>query len=169
MQNEISNTPDNDGTLTIQSTSAVVPQCQYKDCCSVRAVVIPVSVQRILSYAFAGCTALTRVDAPESLRRIGKYAFAGCTSLLRFDVPNSVTKIGRGAFKGCTALRSVAIPNCAVVADGCFAGCDALDDIAIVDGAPSAGARRGSPRSPPLLNSMIFPSVYIPQSALQFT
>ena len=61
-------------------------------------LVIPNSVTRIGSNAFAGYTDLTSVTIPNSVTSIGDNAFNGCTGLTKITIPNSVTNIGVYAF-----------------------------------------------------------------------
>ncbi|MBQ4585160.1 MAG: InlB B-repeat-containing protein [Clostridia bacterium] len=67
-------------------------------------LVIPDTIMKIKSCAFAGCTSLTSVTIGNGVTTIGVYAFAGCTSLASITIPDSVTTIGYDEFIGCTSL-----------------------------------------------------------------
>ena len=67
---------------------------------------------------FRQCTSLKTVVIPESVRRIGEHVFQGCTGLTELTVPKSVTTIRKGAFTGCDALYKLEIlnPECVISA-----------------------------------------------------
>jgi hypothetical protein len=48
---------------------------------------------------------------PNSVSRIDSYAFAGCTSIASFDLKDSVTTLGACVFDGWTAAQSIRIRN----------------------------------------------------------
>lgn len=67
-------------------------------------IIIPDSVTRIGSSAFAACTGLTGLCLPDSLTKIENWAFASCSNLTRITVPASVTSMGESIFRECSGL-----------------------------------------------------------------
>lgn len=77
----------------------------------IKELVIPNSLSKISSYAFAGCSGLTSVTTPNSVTSIDGYAFSGCSGLTTVTISNSVTSIGGYAFAGCSSLTTITIGN----------------------------------------------------------
>ena len=73
---------------------------KFKDCTSLKEVIIPNSVESIGDRAFRGCTNLKEVNIPNSVKSIGDEAFKDCSSLQTVIIPNSVESIGYKAFEG---------------------------------------------------------------------
>ena len=83
----------------------------FKDCSSLKSVIIPNSVTSIEYGAFKDCSSLKSVIIPNSVTSIGGWAFEGCSSLTSVTIPNSVTWIGGSAFEGCTSLTSMVVAS----------------------------------------------------------
>lgn len=66
-------------------------------------------VVAIASKGFKNCTSLRTVVIPNSVKKIGAEAFKGSTSLSSVLIPENVGKIGEQAFYGCTYLSIVYI------------------------------------------------------------
>ena len=94
----------------------------FRDCSSLKSVVIPDSVTSIGEYAFYKCSSLTSVTIGDSVTSIGGYAFRGCSSLTSIVIPDSVTSIGNDAFYGCSSLTNLRVdtnnPNYSSSDDG---------------------------------------------------
>jgi len=127
----------NGGDVTIPSTIdgksvAEIDKSAFKDCKSLKSVVIPNSVTYIGPSAFSGCTGLTSITIPNSVTYIGNDAFSGCTGLTSITIPDSVTDIKDWAFYGCTGLKSITIPDSVTdIKDRAFYGCTGLKSITI--------------------------------------
>ena len=95
--------------------------------CGTTECVIPSSITKIESSAFAGST-LTKIDIPESVLEIGWSAFSGNNNLSNVVIPNSVKKVGYHAFAYCHNLSNVVFPDSV---DSCwdtmFSGCEKLE------------------------------------------
>ncbi len=95
-------------------------------------------IEKIGTYAFAGCDFIKTVTIPSSVTSIGGFAFYNCSSLTSITIPNSVTIIGRDAFYGCSSLESVTIPSSVTYIGGyAFSGCSSLTIYCEVSSKPS--------------------------------
>ena len=72
---------------------------------------IPNNVTMIENYAFKDCTSLKSVVIPDGVTQIGDFAFQGCTSLQKVFIQRSVTTIGRMAFDGCINLMTIDVDH----------------------------------------------------------
>ena len=85
------------------ATTAIIPSCAKingKD----------YSVTEIFDSGFASATNLTRVVIPDSVKKIGTRAFAGCPELISIEFQN-VEEIGGNAFYRCPKLKEIFIPK----------------------------------------------------------
>ena len=70
-----------------------------------------IPVVEIAEEAFKNCVSLKSIVIPDSVKTIGDHAFRECVELSSVTIPDSVTKIGRNAFYEC-GLTSVTVPGC---------------------------------------------------------
>ena len=104
----------------------------FRECHSLKKIVIPDSVTDIGIYAFSNCSSLENIEIPNSVTYIGGAAFSNCTRLKSIEIPNSVTSIGNDAFSNCTRLKSIEIPNSVTsIGDYTFEKCISLESIKI--------------------------------------
>ena len=95
----------NDGSVT------KIADVAFRDCQSLRSIVIPESVESIGNAAFSFCENLTEVSFSEGLKTIGKGAFSCCRSLRSIVIPDSVDEIGKDGFAAGGALRHLSLRN----------------------------------------------------------
>lgn len=78
----------------------------FRECTSLRGIVLPASLSIIPDMAFADCEGLERVALAEGsvLEAIKDEAFSGCTALRHIALPTSARYIAASAFKGCTRM-----------------------------------------------------------------
>ena len=74
----------------------------FKNCITVKKVVLPDSVTEIFNDAFMGCTSLTAINL-DKVKSIGLESFKNCSSLKLDNLP-AILEIGENAFNGCTSL-----------------------------------------------------------------
>ena len=99
----------------------------FRQCFSLKSVVIPDSVTSIEDSAFDGCSSLKTITIGNGVISIGEYAFYCCESLTSIVIPNGVTSIGDSAFYECESLASVVIPDSVTsIEDSAFDGCASL-------------------------------------------
>ena len=79
----------------------------FRECNSLKKVVLPSSLRTIGSYAFYGCQSLEEVVLPEGLTNIYYEAFGDCRKLATINIPSSVTNLSGWIFYGCKALKSI--------------------------------------------------------------
>lgn len=113
----------------------------FKNCTSIKSVVLPDSVLEIGERAFSGCISLANIEIPDSVLEIGRSAFSGCTSLSNIEIPDSVTTLSSYAFENCTSLINVRLSNSLTTITGLtFSGCTSLTSITIPDSVTTMGA-----------------------------
>jgi hypothetical protein len=89
--------------------------------------VIPLSVNIIGDFAFAGCTDLIEITIPTSVHSISHHAFHSCTNLTNITLPNTITFLGTQAFAHCSSLAQIFIPNSVTtIGNSAFGNCDIL-------------------------------------------
>ncbi|MBQ9463468.1 MAG: leucine-rich repeat protein [Bacteroidales bacterium] len=104
----------------------------FKNCSSLKSVVLPNSVSKLPASCFEGCSDLTDVTLPGSANSIPDYCFKNCVSLPGVDLPGNITAIGREAFQGCSAITSISLPNvCKTMGDAAFSSCSGLRIISL--------------------------------------
>jgi hypothetical protein len=112
----------------------------FRDCRSLREVIIPHSVVNIGSSAFRDCRALSEITIPGSVTRIGDSAFRDCRELREITIPHSVVNMGRRAFRDCANLEKAVIGNGLTALDTeIFADCTNLREIIIGNGVRGVG------------------------------
>jgi len=79
----------------------------FRECNSLKKVILPTSLYNLESYAFSGCQNLEEVVLPEGLTNVGYDSFRECHKLSKINIPSSVTNIYGGAFYGCQSLKSI--------------------------------------------------------------
>lgn len=89
-------------------------------------------VKSIWDDAFKDCTSLKTVVIPTGVEYIGDNVFEGCTNLESITIPNSVKGIGYGSFYNCEKLKSITIPEGVTEIEGwTFCNCQSLESVTI--------------------------------------
>lgn len=128
---------------------------------SMTSITLPVSVETVGDYAFAGMpienidlshvrsvgkgllsgTKVTSVQLADGLESIPEEMFSNCWELTSVVIPNSVKSIGNKAFEECNNLMTVNIPRSVeTIGDEAFHSCDALSTVSMADGLKKIGA-----------------------------
>ncbi|MCH8539572.1 MAG: leucine-rich repeat domain-containing protein [Opitutales bacterium] len=95
-------------TLQENLESLVRQGRHFKDCTSLKRIVIPDGVTIIPQRTFRGCTSLEEVVLPKNLTSLQGSAFQYCTSLTQITIPAKVTEFSGGrVFDGCENLQSI--------------------------------------------------------------
>ena len=115
----------------------------FEGCMNIETVIIPTSVTRISSHAFA-LSGITSLSIPTSITKIESVTFEQCSRLVSIEIPSSVTEIEYSAFYYCTALKSISFPS----------SIKKIGDMAL-DGCSSLTAIHCSWTTPPALDSPI--------------
>ena len=95
--------PRGTGKTSIAKILAKLVNCE-----SLENIIIPGSVKRIYTNAFASCKNLKNVTFNEGLESIFDNSFLGCFSLEHITLPKSIKGIGLYAF--ISSLKSVKLP-----------------------------------------------------------
>ncbi|MBO4983919.1 MAG: leucine-rich repeat protein [Clostridia bacterium] len=106
-------------------------------------VIIPIGIEKIGPYAFAGLTALEEVVIPYTLEAIEYGAFLGCKNLRTISymdekgnvIPSvglkNVKLINMGAFQGCNLRGELVLDNARAIGDYAFADNQTLSSVVI--------------------------------------
>lgn len=119
-------------SIIIPNSVTLIDEYAFHSCFSLTSVTIPNNVTFIGGYAFYRCLSLPSIVIPNNVTAIGVHAFNGCSSLISIEIPNSVTTIGHNAFSDCTSLVSIEIPNSVTsIGGGVFRYCASLKTLTI--------------------------------------
>ena len=118
------------GIGTVTSDEVVIPSDYYgepvvainssafKNKRKIKRVILPDTIIKIMSEAFADCRSLEYINLADCTRlnEIRKRAFSGCYSLKTIELPDSITSIGGskddfGIFSRCISLEYVKLPS----------------------------------------------------------
>ena len=77
----------------------------------VTSVMIPSTVNKILTDAFVGCGDLKSITIPGSISTISDSAFLGCSSLTNITLCDGICNLGTYAFAECGNLTQIVIPR----------------------------------------------------------
>ena len=118
------------GIGTVTSDEVVIPPSRYGEPVvainssafsynkKIKRVILPDTIIKIMSEAFAGCRSLEYINLADCTRlnEIRKCAFSGCYSLKTVELPDSITSIGGskhdfGIFSSCISLEYVKLPG----------------------------------------------------------
>ncbi len=118
------------GAYSVLPGTRVIPPYAFADCgANLTGITLPVGLDTIGEYAFAGCTRLSDVKIPEGVGSID-YAFRGCASLESVSLPKSMYFIGWESFSGCKKLKSVTFQGPVErIGPLAFEGCSSLTDV----------------------------------------
>ena len=97
----------------------------FKDAAKIVKVILPRTVEAIVSNSFAGCASLVSVEGTENVTTIGESAFKSCSSLVSINFPLATT-IGEGAFMHCSGLKTISIPLVTAIDEDAFWDCSSL-------------------------------------------
>ncbi|MBR5760018.1 MAG: leucine-rich repeat protein [Thermoguttaceae bacterium] len=93
-------------TVVLSESVAAIGNRAFSDCYSLESVVFSKKLKRVGFAAFWFCSSLKSVVFPEGVRTIDQEAFGYCSSLESVVVPESVKSIGYNAFTSCSSLKS---------------------------------------------------------------
>lgn len=128
-ENKVYDSRDSCNAIIETAVDSIIKGCKNS--------VIPNSVTKIGSKAFAYCYSLASIEIPSSVTTIGSWAFEYCTGLRNIEIPNSVTSIGKSAFLGCAGLTSVTLGNSITMWNGyAFSECDSLKSVTSLSATP---------------------------------
>ncbi|MBQ8259686.1 MAG: leucine-rich repeat domain-containing protein [Clostridia bacterium] len=99
---------------------------------SIESAVIPNSVKKIGTRAFAYCSSLSSVSFGKNVEEIGEAAFITCDSLESISLPAGLYEIPNVCFYRCTALREINISEkTEVIGENVFFKCSSLQSITL--------------------------------------
>ena len=80
--------------ISIPSSVREIGEQIFRDCKSLKEIVIPEFLDEIPDYSFYRCTSLTKIELNEDgiLEDTGKCAFSGCSSIEKILLLDSIEK-----------------------------------------------------------------------------
>lgn len=128
----------------------------FKDCHSLKEVILPESLEylgksafehcetlknvtiqssallNLRSSTFNHCKNLEQVTLPDSIRKIHSYCFLSCSKLQQIDLPSNLISLGESVFCYCRSLKAVTLPkSIRCIPEDCFEGCTALEAVKV--------------------------------------
>lgn len=118
---------DDSGSFTVPKEVTRIDNGAFKDCGSLKCLIISEGVIAIGDWAFDGCSNLETLSIPAGVTMIGAGAFFDCSNLKSLSIPATVTAIGSSAFAGCSNLETLIISaRVTAIGVGTFAYCNSL-------------------------------------------
>ena len=93
------------------------------------AYVIPETVTKLSTRAFASCSGLTSITIPDTISAIPYHTFVDCGSLAEVHLGNGVTTIDTEAFRSCKSLQRMDMPNVKTIGYQAFLWCSSLEEV----------------------------------------
>lgn len=113
--------------VVVPKTVSKIGENAFKDCITVKNIILHDDIVRIDTCAFMKCTSLQRITIPDKVARIDWCVFWGCTSLKEVIIGKGVTNIAFQAFTKCKSLEKLFIPETVCyIAPGAFEDCSSL-------------------------------------------
>ena len=116
----------------VECTVTAIAGSAFKNCRSLRTVVLPETMKRIGKFAFKGCTSLTAMNLPDAVEDIGFAAFQNCSAIRSFTIGKGLKHISSYAFFQCRGLQQINIPSTVETIDPeAFFYCQTLRNLTI--------------------------------------
>ena len=93
--------------ITASSDLLKIYKDLFKDCTTIKKVIIKNGTASIKDSAFANCINIQSIVLPVSIISIGSSAFSGCSGLTSITIPQNVIEIKDNAFHGCKHLYEI--------------------------------------------------------------
>ena len=81
----------------------------FRECTSLRELVLYAPLARIGANAFRGCSGLLAIGLPDSVEEVGEMAFYGCINAVSLRLGSALDYIASNAFYGLEELESIAV------------------------------------------------------------
>ncbi|MBR5287829.1 MAG: leucine-rich repeat protein [Clostridia bacterium] len=120
-------------TVVLPSTLERIVSSAFEDCRKLKTINLPDGLLQIGYGAFENCVSLTEINLPEGLRILEQSAFSGCSQLTQVTIPPNVTELGAFAFTG-TAIEAIVIPGTVRQAASAFENCKTLRTAVVGEG-----------------------------------
>ncbi len=119
------------GVLTFNENVADVGGLAFRNCKTLKSIIIPNRVNVIGQQAFSECTNLEEIVIGENVREIGLSAFENCKKLKNIKIPNSVSFIDVAAFQSSGLVSVILGDGLTAMGNGVFMGCADLQEVNI--------------------------------------
>ncbi|MBR6604153.1 MAG: leucine-rich repeat domain-containing protein, partial [Clostridia bacterium] len=98
-------------TYTVPSSVTTIAFCAFRECRSLKSLILPNSITEIEESAFSYCKNLKSIVLSESIKEITSGVFSNCESLHSITIPSSVEIISNDAFFECENLKTAIIKS----------------------------------------------------------
>lgn len=118
--------------LIVKGNPTVIPRSFCSSNEELVDIVLPQSVKKISSCAFASCTSFKVIDLSKTnIQELDDAAFAKCASLEKVILPESILKFGvYSTFADCSNLESITLPTKLIsIPEETFSGCTSLKEV----------------------------------------
>ncbi len=88
----------------------VIESNAFQNCKNIKKFKLPEGLKEIGSSAFDGCT-MEAIAVPSTVEKIGMFAFQNCTNLKNFSIPNATEEIPTFMLADCDSLEYLYIHN----------------------------------------------------------
>lgn len=114
--------------VTVSEGVTVIGNSAFKNCKSLKEVLLPSTLTTIELSAFTGCSALETISIPASVTELPSYCFDGCSALTTVDL-NHVTKLGDTVFADCISLTNIDLSGIQEMGVATLSGCAGLTTV----------------------------------------
>ena len=116
--------------IVIPASLARVPDSSFSGCSQMQSVTFKGTETSIYSSCFSGCKMLTDISLPAALKEIPSSCFKDCDSLVDITLPDTVKTIGSDAFNDCDGLQKIIFnPELSTIGSYAFNDCDSLKEV----------------------------------------
>lgn len=105
----------------------------FKNCLSLKKIILPNCLTSIGAYAFWSCSSLESIIIPENVTAIGSMAFSR-TKITEIKLPSNLASLSSYLFSGCNNLSAIKIPaKVSRIEPNVFSGCINLTSVEFED------------------------------------
>ena len=124
--------PDSIVNKNISRPVVSIDQNAFKNCSTLKHIVLPKHLKIINQNAFLNCSSLKTISLPNTLTTINKSAFYNCSSLDSIFIPNTVKTLDNTVFGKCTNLKVIELPtSISTIPTSFFYNCSSLEIITL--------------------------------------
>lgn len=120
-------------------TTVTLPSYMFRNCRSLKSVLLPTTMQSLPTGIFEGCIGLNSVEIPSCVTTLEDSCFHGCGGLSDLKIPEGVTMIGNYCFTEAD-IKSISLPSTLQsIGNGAFARANVNSPLNLPKGLNSLG------------------------------